>query len=47
MPDGFVLENRDDGDDKFPVSCLGADGTYSQTLILPAGGIWNVAFPSV
>ena len=34
----FVLENRDDGDDKFPVSCLGSDGTYAQTLILPAGG---------
>ncbi|MBP5531118.1 MAG: ketoacyl-ACP synthase III [Lentisphaeria bacterium] len=36
----FVLENRD-GDDKFPVSCLGADGTYSGTLILPAGGSRN------
>ena len=36
----FVLENRD-GDDKFPISCLGADGTYSGTLILPAGGSRN------
>ena len=36
----FVLENRD-GDDQFPVSSLGSDGTYSQTLILPAGGSRN------
>ena len=39
----FVLENRDGGEDKFPVSCLGADGTYSHTLILPAGGSRNPA----
>ena len=32
----FVLENRP-GEDKFPVSCLGADGNYSETLMLPAG----------
>ena len=38
----FVLENRD-GDDQFPVSSLGSDGTYSQTLILPAGGSRNPA----
>lgn len=36
----FVLENRD-GEDTFPVSSLGADGSYSQTLILPAGGSRN------
>jgi 3-oxoacyl-[acyl-carrier-protein] synthase-3 len=36
----FVLENRD-GDDKFPISCLGADGTYSETIILPGGGSRN------
>ena len=33
----FVLENRD-GDDILPVSSLGADGNYWETLILPAGG---------
>ena len=38
----FVLENRD-GDDRFPVSCLGADGTYSHTLIMPGGGSRNPA----
>ena len=34
----FVLENREGGDDLLPVSCLGSDGSYSGTLILPAGG---------
>jgi len=34
----FVLENRDDGDDLLPVSSLGADGNYFDTLMLPAGG---------
>ena len=34
----FVLENRDDGEDLLPVSCLGADGNYFDTLMLPAGG---------
>ena len=39
----FVLENREGGDDKFPVSSLGSDGTYAHTLILPAGGSRNPA----
>ena len=39
----FVLENRDGGDDHLPVSCLGANGSYSDTLKLPAGGSRNPA----
>lgn len=38
----FVLENRD-GDDILPVSCLGADGNYWDTLIVPGGGSRNPA----
>ncbi|MBQ6352417.1 MAG: ketoacyl-ACP synthase III [Lentisphaeria bacterium] len=38
----FVLENRD-GDDHLPASCLGADGNYADTLMLPAGGSRNPA----
>ena len=39
----FVLENRDSGSDDLPVSCLGSDGSYSDTLMLPAGGSRNPA----
>ena len=39
----FVLENRDTGSDDLPVSCLGSDGNYSDTLMLPAGGSRNPA----
>jgi 3-oxoacyl-[acyl-carrier-protein] synthase-3 len=39
----FVLENRDSGEDDLPVSCLGSDGSYSDTLMLPAGGSRNPA----
>ena len=38
----FVLENRD-GDDILPVSCLGSDGNYWDTLIVPGGGSRNPA----
>ena len=34
----FILEYRADGDDLLPVSSLGADGRYFDTIMLPAGG---------